>query len=102
MNLGLPHLDGFAATEQILAHQDVAVAALTGRSDSVSLDRAARAGAVDHVLKPFSDGKLVATLSHVLAERHATGALRRHPWACGFEFGVDLTFAGISRMGREG
>jgi response regulator NasT len=71
MDIGLPRLDGVAATERILEERDVPVVALTGRSDRAALLRAADAGAVRHIVKPFSETVLVETLSDVLAERHA-------------------------------
>jgi response regulator NasT len=71
MDIGLPRLDGVAATERILEERDVPVVALTGRSDRAALARAADAGAVRHIVKPFNESTLVETLSDVLAERHA-------------------------------
>lgn len=71
MDLGLPRLDGVAATAQILAERDVAVVALTGRSNGAALDRASEAGAVGHIVKPFSEGQLIEKLSDVLTERRA-------------------------------
>jgi CheY-like chemotaxis protein len=72
MDIGLPRLDGAAATRRILAERDVPVIALTGRSDAEAHDRATAAGATRHILKPFHDGELVYTLAEVLAEdRHA-------------------------------
>jgi two-component system, response regulator PdtaR len=69
MDIGLPRLDGIAATEQILGERDVPIVALTGRSNRDGLDRAATAGAARHILKPFSEGELIETLADVLAER---------------------------------
>jgi CheY-like chemotaxis protein len=71
MDLGLPQLDGIAATERILAERDVPVVALTGRGNHDWIDRAQRAGVVRHVAKPFSEHHLIDTLRDVLAERRA-------------------------------
>jgi CheY-like chemotaxis protein len=69
MDLGLPRLDGVAATERILRERDVPIVALTGRSNQDSLDRATAAGAVRQLVKPFSEQELVHTLADVLAAR---------------------------------
>ena len=69
MDLGLPRLDGIAATERILGERDVPVVALTGRGNRDGLERAATAGAVRHLVKPFSERELIDTLAAVLAER---------------------------------
>ena len=71
LDLGLPGLDGVEATRQILGERDVPVVALTGRGNLASVEQAQAAGAVRHVLKPFSERELVETLADVLAEREA-------------------------------
>jgi CheY-like chemotaxis protein len=71
MDIGLPRLDGIAATERILGERDVPIVALTGEGNRDGLDRVATAGAVRHVVKPFSEGELIDTLADVLAERDA-------------------------------
>jgi response regulator NasT len=69
MDLGLPRLDGIAATERILEERDVPVIALTGRANQDWIDRAQVAGAVRHVAKPFVENQLIDTLADVLTER---------------------------------
>jgi CheY-like chemotaxis protein len=69
IDLSMPGLDGVEATRRILGERDVPVVALTGHSKGDFVQRAVDAGAVGHVLKPFSRAGLVATLSGVLAER---------------------------------
>jgi CheY-like chemotaxis protein len=69
IDLSLPRLDGVEATRRILDERDVPVVALTGYSNGDFVRRAADAGAVDHVLKPFSRLELVATVSGALADR---------------------------------
>jgi CheY-like chemotaxis protein len=71
MDLGLPRLDGISATERILEERDVPVVALTGRGNRDDLQRAASAGAIGHIVKPFSQSQLIDTLSDVLADRYA-------------------------------
>jgi CheY-like chemotaxis protein len=68
IDLSLPRLDGVEATRRILGERDVPVVALTGRGPDF-VDRAVAAGAVGHVLKPFSETHLVRTLRGVLTRR---------------------------------
>jgi response regulator NasT len=68
IDLSLPRLDGVEATRRILDERDVPVVALTGQSADF-LQRAVDAGAVDHVLKPFSRFELVSKVSGALADR---------------------------------
>jgi CheY-like chemotaxis protein len=69
MDLGLPRLDGVAATAHILGERDVPIVALSGRGSRESLDRATAAGAIRHLVKPFSEAELVHTVADVFAER---------------------------------
>jgi CheY-like chemotaxis protein len=69
IDLGLPRLDGVEATRLILDERDVPIVALTGRANGDCVDRAVKAGAVGHVLKPVSEAQLVDTLSEVLTHR---------------------------------
>jgi response regulator NasT len=69
IDLSLPLLDGVEATRRILDERDVPVVALTGHSKGDFVQRAVDAGAVGHVLKPFSRLELVATVSGALADR---------------------------------
>jgi CheY-like chemotaxis protein len=79
IDLGLPNLDGVEATRRILDERDVPVVALTGHSEGDFVQRAVAAGAVGHVLKPFSRAELVETVSGALADRADRDAHeRRH------------------------
>jgi CheY-like chemotaxis protein len=69
IDLSLPNLDGVEATRRILDERDVPVVALTGHSRGDFVQRAVDAGAVGHVLKPFSRVELVETVSEALADR---------------------------------
>jgi response regulator NasT len=69
IDLSLPLLDGVEATRRILGERDVPVVALTGHNRGDFVQRAVDAGAVGHVLKPFSRVELVATVSGALADR---------------------------------
>jgi len=68
IDLNLPGLDGVEATRQILSERAVPIVALTGHRTGI-VERALKAGAVAHVLKPFDEGQLVGTITDVLAER---------------------------------
>jgi CheY-like chemotaxis protein len=69
IDLGLPRLDGVEATRLILDERDVPIVALTGHANGDCVDRAVEAGAVGHILKPFSEAQLVGTLAGVLTHR---------------------------------
>lgn len=69
IDLSLPNLDGVEATRRILDERDVPIVALTGHSRGDFVQRAVDAGAVGHMLKPFSRIELVATVSGALADR---------------------------------
>jgi CheY-like chemotaxis protein len=71
MDIGLPQLDGIAATARILEERDVPVVALTGHANHDWIDRARRAGAVRHVAKPFSEDQLIDAVADVFSERQA-------------------------------
>jgi response regulator NasT len=69
IDLSLPNLDGVEATRQILYERDVPVVALTGHSRGDFVQRAVEAGAVGHVLKPFTRIELLTKVSGALADR---------------------------------
>lgn len=69
IDLSLPLLDGVEATRRILDERDVPVVALTGHGKGDFVQRAVAAGAVGHVLKPFSRVQLVEIVSGALADR---------------------------------
>jgi CheY-like chemotaxis protein len=69
MDLGLPGLDGFAATSRILSERDVPIVALSGHNAAEVRERAAAAGAGSYLLKPFSEASLLDTIREALARR---------------------------------
>jgi response regulator NasT len=89
IDLNLPGLDGVEATRRILSERAVPIVALTGHRTGFA-ERALEAGAVAHVLKPFDDSQLVATLTGVLADRAKAEAEQQHQLIM------------IERMVREG
>lgn len=68
IDLSLPGIDGVEATRRILDERDVPIVALTGHSIGGLVERALEAGAVAHVLKPFHEAHLVATVTDALAD----------------------------------
>ena len=69
LDLGLPRLDGFEAASRIRSESDVPILALTGHGDPETLERATAAGTSGHVLKPFTEHRLLAAVRMRLAER---------------------------------
>jgi two-component system, response regulator PdtaR len=65
LDLGLPHLDGVAASRRILAERRVPIVALTGRSRELA-EEAIEAGASSAVQKPFSSTELVGAVTEAL------------------------------------
>ena len=70
MDLSMPHMDGFEATERILAASPgIAVLVLTGSDDPADHERAQKAGAAGYVTKDRILIELLETIHSVAAER---------------------------------
>ena len=70
MDLSMPVLDGFRATEQIQEQSpDTRVLVLTGSPERTDIQRAAAAGAAGYVTKDRIGSELVATILMVAAQR---------------------------------
>jgi DNA-binding NarL/FixJ family response regulator len=70
MDLSMPHMDGFEATEKILANSpQTAVVVLTGSDDPADHERARSAGAAGYVTKDRILVELLETIHSVAAER---------------------------------
>ena len=70
VDIGLPGLDGYAVAERIrraLPREEMALVALTGRTDPADLHRVVASGFDDYLAKPVSFDKLDALLSARLA-----------------------------------
>ena len=68
MDLGMPELDGVAATREVLAaHPTPRVIAFSAHLDRGLYDRATRAGAAGYVLKDFAHEELAAAIRAVAA-----------------------------------
>jgi DNA-binding response OmpR family regulator len=66
LDLGLPDLDGAALIARIRELTDVAVMVVTGRSGEEATVESLRAGADDHVTKPFGIQELLARVEVLL------------------------------------
>jgi len=62
MDLSMPGVDGFSATEQIAQRSDVRVLVLTGSDDPADVAKARRAGAVGYITKDQIAERLVAAI----------------------------------------
>jgi DNA-binding NarL/FixJ family response regulator len=70
MDLSMPHMDGFEATEKILANSpQTAVVVLTGSDDPADHERARSVGAAGYVTKDRILVELLETIHSVAAER---------------------------------
>jgi DNA-binding NarL/FixJ family response regulator len=70
MDLSMPQMDGFAATEKILADSPgTAVVVLTGSDDPADHERAHSAGAAGYVTKDRILVELLETIHSAVAER---------------------------------
>ncbi|HEY0636559.1 MAG TPA: response regulator transcription factor [Pseudonocardiaceae bacterium] len=66
LDMGLPDLDGLQLCRTLRASSDVAIIAVTARSEEAARVTGLRAGADDYVVKPFSAPELVARIEAVL------------------------------------
>jgi two-component system, cell cycle response regulator DivK len=81
MDLGLPYLDGWQATQRIKATpttQHIPVIAFTAYVTPEELTRAITAGCDAVIAKPFEIDILLHNVATVLAQHAASGQLRRH------------------------
>jgi two-component system nitrate/nitrite response regulator NarL len=70
MDLSMPHMDGFQATEKILEESpETAVVVLTGSDDPADQERARAAGAAGCVTKDRILVELIETIHSVAGER---------------------------------
>jgi CheY-like chemotaxis protein len=92
IDLNLPEVDGVEATRRILRERQVPIVALSGSTEAEAIDRAAAAGAVDYVSKPFSEQRLVEAVRAALGRRLDGADASDH-------HGVRIL---IERMVREG
>jgi two-component system, response regulator PdtaR len=68
MDLDMPVMDGIEATRRIVAERsDAAVLVLTAFSDKELVERAAEAGSIGYLVKPFQPPQLLAAVQVALA-----------------------------------
>ena len=70
MDIKMPGLDGLRAAESIVADERAAVLILTAFSQKELVQRAAQAGAIGYLVKPFQKSDLMPAIEIALA-RHA-------------------------------
>ncbi len=66
MDMLLPRLNGWLATEQIKAHTNVPIIALTGASTTEEKQMMLDAGCVDYVIKPVDFSQLFTKINALL------------------------------------
>jgi DNA-binding response OmpR family regulator len=66
MDMLLPRLNGWLATEQIKAHTNAPIIALTGASTAKEKQMMLDAGCVDYVIKPIDFSQLFTKLNTLL------------------------------------
>jgi DNA-binding response OmpR family regulator len=95
LDLGLPDRDGIEVCRTLRARGDVAIIAVTARSDEYDRVHGLRCGADDYVVKPFSIAELQARIDAVLrrARPRPGGVLSAGPLR------VDLTTHQVTRDG---
>ena len=77
MDVKMPGMDGLSAAEQIVSDDLAAVLVLTAFSQKDLVKRAAEAGALGYLVKPFQKSDLLPAIEIALA-RHAELASVRH------------------------
>jgi AmiR/NasT family two-component response regulator len=77
MDVKMPGMDGLTAAERIVAEELSAVLVLTAFSQRDLVHRAAEAGAIGYLVKPFQKSDLVPAIEVALARNAELAALRR-------------------------
>lgn len=76
MDIKMPGLDGLAAAEKINETGDAAIVILTAFSQKELVQRAADAGAMGYLVKPFQKSDLMPAIDIALARRAQMAAIR--------------------------
>jgi len=102
LDVMMPIMDGFTATERIREFSTVPIIILTAKGEERDRVRGLDAGADDYIVKPFSAQELLARVRAVLrrAERHA-GEDFHHPIFHHHELEIDLARALVTSDGEE-
>jgi CheY-like chemotaxis protein len=72
MDIGLPGLDGIAATARIMADAPTPVIMLTAYNDRQRVQEAIRAGAAAYLLKPVNETQLKRAIDDIAARPNKT------------------------------
>jgi len=75
MDIGMPKMDGIAATARIMAEAPVPVVVLAAYNDRRRVQDAMRAGAAAYVLKPVNEAQLKRAIGDSVARFKDGGAL---------------------------
>ncbi len=102
LDIMMPIMDGFTATERIREFSTVPIIILTAKGEERDRVRGLDAGADDYIVKPFSAQELLARVRAVLrrAERHADMEFH-HPVFKHHELEIDLARALVTSDGDE-
>lgn len=102
MDVMMPIMDGFTATERIREFSTVPIIILTAKGEERDRVRGLDAGADDYVVKPFSAQELLARVRAVLrrAER-SPGDDFHSPLFNHYELMIDLARARVTSQGEE-
>ncbi|MDP9069094.1 MAG: response regulator [Actinomycetota bacterium] len=77
MDIKMPGMDGLSAAEQLAESGDTAVLILTAFSQRDLVQRAAEAGAMGYLVKPFQKSDLMPAIEIALARHAQVAALKR-------------------------
>jgi two-component system, response regulator PdtaR len=77
MDIKMPGMDGLAAAEQVVEEDLAAVLILTAFSGRDLVQRAAEAGAMGYLVKPFQKSDLLPAIELALARHHELAALKK-------------------------
>lgn len=77
MDIKMPGLDGLAAAEKIVEEEIAAVLILTAFSQKDLVQRAAEAGAIGYLVKPFQKADLMPAIEIALARHEEFSALKK-------------------------
>jgi two-component system, response regulator PdtaR len=77
MDIKMPGMDGLAAAEQVVDEDLAAVLILTAFSGRDLVQRAADAGAMGYLVKPFQKSDLLPAIELALARYHELAALKK-------------------------
>jgi two-component system, response regulator PdtaR len=77
MDIKMPGLDGLSAAERISAQRIAPVLVLTAFGQRELVDRAARAGAMGYLVKPFQKGEVVPAIELAVARYREAVTLER-------------------------